>query len=44
MDTYNGNLDLESTGCEDQTIIFLIHDSFLTQHVLEPTMERVYQI
>ena len=28
---------LESTGIEDQQFIFLIQDSFLTQHVLEPT-------
>ena len=27
---------LESTGGEDQQFIFLIQDSFLTQHVLEP--------
>ena len=28
---------LESTGCEDQQFLFLIQDSFLSQHVLEPT-------
>ena len=28
---------LESTGGEDQKFLFLIQDSFLTQHVLEPT-------
>ena len=28
---------LESTGSEDQKFLFLIQDSFLTQHVLEPT-------
>ena len=28
---------LESTGIEDQQFMFLIQDSFLTQHVLEPT-------
>ena len=28
---------LESTGGEDQPFLFLIQDSFLTQHVLEPT-------
>ena len=28
---------LESTGDEDQQCLFLIQDSFLTQHVLEPT-------
>ena len=28
---------LESTGGEDQQFIFLIQESFLTQHVLEPT-------
>ena len=36
---------LESTGGEDQQFIFLIQDSFLTQHVLEPTMgENVLDI
>ena len=28
---------LESTGGEDQQFLFLIQDSFFTQHVLEPT-------
>ena len=28
---------LESTGGEDQQFLFLIHDSFLTQQMLEPT-------
>ena len=28
---------LESTGGEDQLFIFLIQDSFLTEHLLEPT-------
>ena len=28
---------LESTGSEDQQFLFLIQDSFLTQHVLEAT-------
>ena len=28
---------LESTGGEDQQFLFLTQDSFLTQHVLEPT-------
>ena len=28
---------LESTGGEDQQFLCLIHDSFLTQNVLEPT-------
>ena len=28
---------LESTRAEDQQFLFLIQDSFLTQHVLEPT-------
>ena len=28
---------LESTGGEDQQFIFLIQESFLNQHVLEPT-------
>ena len=28
---------LESTGSEDQQFLFLIQDSYLTQHVLEPT-------
>ena len=29
---------LESTVGEDQQFIFLIQDSFLTQHMLEPAM------
>ena len=28
---------VENTGGEDQQFLFLIQDSFLTQHVLEPT-------
>ena len=28
---------LESTGVEEQQFLFLIQDSFLTQHMLEPT-------
>ena len=28
---------LESTGGEDHQFLFLIQDSFLTQHVIEPT-------
>ena len=28
---------LESTGGDDQQFLFLIQESFLTQHVLEPT-------
>ena len=28
---------LENTGVEDQQFLFLIQDSFLTQHVQEPT-------
>ena len=28
---------LERTGGEDQQVLFFIQDSFLTQHVLEPT-------
>ena len=28
---------LKSTGGEDQQFLFLIQDSFLTQHMLEPT-------
>ena len=35
MDTHNGNLS--STGGEDQQFLLLIQDSFLTQHMLEPT-------
>ena len=27
---------LESTGSEEQQFLFLIQESFLTQHVLEP--------
>ena len=34
-----------STGGENQPFIFLIQDSFLTQHVLEPTsVENVLDI
>ena len=29
---------VESTGGDDQQFLFLIQESFLTQHVLEPTM------
>ena len=32
---------LESTGGEDQQLTFLIQESFLTQHVLEPTREDI---
>ena len=32
---------LESTGGEDQQFIFLIQNSFLTQHVLEPTRGKI---
>ena len=28
---------LESTGGEDQLFLVLVQDSFLTQHMLEPT-------
>ena len=35
---------LESTGSEDQLFILLIQDSFLTQHVLEPTGVNVLDI
>ena len=31
---------LESTGGEDKQFLFLIQESFLTQHVLEPTREE----
>ena len=31
---------LESTGGDDQQLKFLIRESFLTQHVLEPTREE----
>ena len=30
-------MEFSSTGSEDQQFLFLIQDSFLTQHVLEPT-------
>ena len=39
-DFHNGHIQwksLESTGGEDQQFIFLIQESFLTPHVLEPT-------
>ena len=28
---------LQSTGVEDQTLLCLVQDNFLTKHVLEPT-------
>ena len=31
---------LESTGGENQQFLFLIQESFLIQHVLEPTMRE----
>ena len=37
MSEENIFLSLESTGGEDQRFLFLIQDSFLTQHLLEPT-------
>ena len=39
-DFYHGHIQwksVESTGGEDQQFLFLIQDSFLTKHVLEPT-------
>ena len=33
---------LESTGGDDQQFLFLIQESFLTQHVLEPTRGKMY--
>ena len=39
-DFYHGHIQwksLESTEGEDQQFLFLIQNSFLTQHVLEPT-------
>ena len=33
---------LESTGGEDQQFLFLIQESFLTQHVLEQPGEKMY--
>ena len=35
---------IESTGGDDQQFLFLIQESFLTQHVLEPTREKMYYI
>ena len=36
---------LQSTGVEDQKLLCMVHDNFLTQHVLEPTRaERVLDI
>ena len=37
MYTYNDNIERVQ---EDQQFLFLIQDSFLTQHVLEPSMGR----
>ena len=39
-DFNHGNINwdsLHSTGVEDQTLLCLVQDNFLTQHVLEPT-------
>ena len=39
-DFTHGNIKwdtLQSTGVEDQHLLCLIQDNFLTQHVLEPT-------
>ena len=39
-DFNHGNIKwdtLQSTGVEDQTVLCLVQDNFLTQHVLEPT-------
>ena len=39
-DFNNGNIkwdSLQSTGVEDQMFVCLVQDTFLTQHVLEPT-------
>ena len=33
---------LESTGGEDEQFLFLIQDSFLTQHVLEPSFRAMW--
>ena len=47
-DFNHGNIKwdtLQSTGVEDQQLLCLIQDNFLTQHVLEPTRaERVLDI
>ena len=31
------NISLQSTGVEDQMLLCLVQDNFLTQHVLEPS-------
>ncbi len=39
-DFNHGNIKwdtLQSTGVEDQTFLCIVHDNFLTQHVLEQT-------
>ena len=44
-DFNHGNIQwkaLESTGGDDQQFLFLTQESFLTQHVLEPTRENMY--
>ena len=47
-DFNHGNIKwdtLQSTGVEDSTFLCLVHDNFLTQHVLQPTRaERVLDI
>ena len=45
-DFNHGNIkwdSIQSTGVDDQRFLCLVHDNFLTQHVLEPTgAARVY--
>ena len=47
-DFNHGNIKwdtLQSTGVEDQTLLCLVQDNFLTQHVIEPTRgERILYI
>ena len=43
-DFNHGNIQwkcLESTGGEEQQFLFLIQESVLTQHVLEPTRKKI---
>ena len=44
-DFNHGNIKwdtLQSTGVEDQKLLCLVQDNFLTQHVLEPTRVRMH--
>ena len=46
-DFNHGNIkwdSLQNTGVEDQRFLCLVQDNFLTQHVLELGLKRIYQV